>query len=91
LWGLFQNVFQVFRLGAGNVFQVSRSDALFMFILDLFNDAFKYLSLYSVEHNEFERLYKEPVVTVSQLLCGRFPEGKGKFYPITGHEDPEGE
>ena len=41
LWGLFQNVFQVFRLGAGNVFQVSRSDALFMFILDLFNDASK--------------------------------------------------
>ena len=62
-------VFEIFPFGPGNRFQYHN---FICFNLALFNGAFKYFSLYNVVDNELEILYKDPVVTLFELLSGKF-------------------
>jgi hypothetical protein len=66
------SVFHIFPFGRGNGFQYHNFLLYACFNLALFNDAFKYFSLYNVVDNELEILFKDPVVTLFELLSGKF-------------------
>jgi len=60
-----------YPFGPGNGFQYHKFILYVCFNIALFNGAFKYFILYNVVDNELEILYKDPVVTLFELLSGK--------------------
>jgi hypothetical protein len=69
---MFCIVFHIVPFGPGNGFQCHNFILYVFFNLALFNGAFMYFGLYNVVDNELEILYKDPVVTLLELLSGKF-------------------
>jgi hypothetical protein len=70
---MFRIVLHMFPFGPGNGFQYHTFIFYVCFNLALFNHAFKYFSLYNIVDNELEILYKDPVITLFELVSCKFP------------------